>query len=349
MDLKGIIMTIQTKSWARDRSILESQFGIYLPNVLDYTNNARAGDSIITPITPANNAIPEQFTTYIDPNIIEVLTAFCKAVSIYGEAKKSDWLHDAIIFTVVEPAGEIAAYGDSNHAGYSVMNTAFPQRQQFLVQTFAEWDDRVEGCVALANIDISSRKRIASALLLNHWQNQSYFFGVANLQNHGALNDPALLLAITPKTKTSGGTAWEKATANEIYHDIQKLYRQLQAQTKGIINLDNAVNMDSPLKLVVSNQVQPHLLKTNEHEVGVVDLLKKNFPNLTQVSAPQLSLEGGGLIQLFIENYQGIDTITCAFSEKLLSHGIVCKTSSMKENLTQGSWGVIIARLVLVA
>lgn len=349
MDLRGNKMTIQTKSWIRDRALLEDQFGIHLPNVVDYTNNARVGDSLITPVTMANNAIPGQFTTYIDPNIIEILTAPCKAASIYGEAKKGDWLHDTMMFTVVEPAGDVAAYGDFNHAGYSVMNTVFPQRQQFLVQTFAEWGDREEGRAALANIDIASRKRMAAALLLNHWQNQSYFFGVDHLQNYGALNDPSLLPAITPNTKVTGGTAWEKATANEVYDDIQKLYRQLQAQTKGVINLDNAVNMDSPLKLVVSNEVQPHLLKTNEHGIGVMDLLKKNFPNLTQVSAPQLSLEGGELVQMFVENYQGIDTITCAFSEKLRSHGIVRKTSSMEEKLTQGSWGTIITRPVLVA
>ena len=342
-------MTIQTKSWVRDRAILENQFGIHLPNVVDYTDNIRVGDSSTSPVTKANNSIPGQFTTYIDPNIIDVLTAPCKAASIYGEAKKGDWLHDTMMFTVVEPAGDVAAYGDFNQAGYSVLNTSFPQRQQFLVQTFAEWGDREEGRAALSNIDIASRKRMAAALLLNHWQNQSYFFGVSNLQNYGALNDPALLPPIAPTIKGSGGTVWEKASANEIYEDIQKLYRQLQAQTKGMINLDNAVNMDSPLKLVVSNEIQPYLLKTNEHGVGVMDLLKKNFPNLTQVSAPQLSLEGGELIQLFVENYQGIDTITCAFSEKLRSHGIVRKTSSMEEKLTQGSWGAIITRPILSA
>ncbi|MDI2091675.1 major capsid family protein [Commensalibacter oyaizuii] len=342
-------MTIQTKSWVRDRTVLENEFGIHLPNVVDYTTNARVGDGAFSPITAANNAIPAQFTTYIDPQIIEVLIAPLKAAQIYGEAKKGDWLHDTMMFTVVEPAGDIAAYGDFNQAGYSRMNTDFPQRQQFLVQAFAEWGDREVGRAGLANIDLPSRKRMAAALLLNHWQNQSYFFGVANLQNYGALNDPGLLPAITPTTKTAGGTTWENATAMEIYNDIQKLYRQLQSQTKGVIHLDNAVDMDSPLKLVVSNEVQAHLLKTNEYGIGVIDLLKKNFPNLVQMSAPQLSTEGGELVQLFVENYQGLDTFTCAFSEKLRSHGVVRESSSMKEKLTQGSWGAVLTRPVLVA
>lgn len=254
-----------------------------------------------------------------------------------------------MMFTVVEPAGDVAAYGDFHQAGYSRMNTNFPQRQQFLVQAFAEWGDREVGRAGLANIDLPSRKRLAAALLLNHWQNQSYFFGVSNLQNYGALNDPNLLAPIAPKVKASEKTTWEDATAKEIYEDIQELYRELQSQTQGVVNLDNAVDMDSPLKLVVSNNVQAYLLKTNEYGISVLDLLKKNFPNLVQMSAPQLSLEGGELVQLFVENYQGIDTFTCAFSEKLRSYGVVRESSSMKEKLTQGSWGTILTRPVLVA
>ncbi|EUK19262.1 major capsid family protein [Commensalibacter papalotli (ex Servin-Garciduenas et al. 2014)] len=351
-------MTIQTKSWARDRALLASEFGIHLPNVMEYSTNARVGDSAFTPVSAANNAIPSQFTTYIDPQIIDVLTAPLKAAQIYGEAKKGDWLHDTMMFTVVEPAGDVAAYGDFHQAGYSRMNTNFPQRQQFLVQAFAEWGDREVGRAGLANIDLPSRKRLAAALLLNHWQNQSYFFGVANLQNYGALNDPNLLTPIAPQAKASNSPVWEKATALEIYEDIQALYRQLQSQTQGVVNLDSAVDMDSPLKLVISNNVQAYLLKTNEYGISVLDLLKKNFPNLTQMSAPQLSLDAKGaddnnskieLVQLFVENYQGIDTFTCAFSEKLRSHGIVRESSSMKEKLTQGSWGTILTRPVLVA
>ena len=38
-------MTIQTKSWVRDRAILENQFGIHLPNVVDYKDNILVGDS----------------------------------------------------------------------------------------------------------------------------------------------------------------------------------------------------------------------------------------------------------------------------------------------------------------
>lgn len=343
-------MTIQTKTWAQDREVLEKQFGIHLPNVLDYTTGARVGDSAVMPITAPNNAIPGQFTTYLDPALIEVIISPPKAAEIYGEAQKGDWLHDTMMFTVVEESGDIAAYGDYNNSGMSKVNTDFPQRQQFLVQTFAQWGDREVERAGLANIDLVSRKRMAATKTLNYWQNQSYFFGVANLQNYGALNDPNLMPAITPTIKAAGGTAWEKATANEVYNDILKLYTQLQSQTRGVINLDNAVSMDSPLKLVVPTNQQANFLKINENfGFSVMDQLKKNFPNLVQVSAPQLETPSGNLMQLFIENYDGIGTFTCAFSEKLRSHGIVRESSSLKEKLTQGSWGTILTRPLLVA
>ncbi|CAK7192392.1 hypothetical protein COMNV_00588 [Commensalibacter sp. Nvir] len=341
-------MAIEIKSWAQDKALLETQFGIYLPHAKEYTS-ARVGDSASTAITGSNSAIPSLFTTYIEPQLIEILIAPLKAAQIYGEGRKGDWLHDTIMFTVVEAGGDVGPYGDYQNEGIAKVNTNFPQRQQFLVQTFAQWGDREIGRAQLANINIPARKQVAAALTLNHWQNQSYFFGVANIQNYGALNDPNLLPAIQPDTKVAGGTTWAKATAMEIYEDIQKLYQTLQAQTQGVINLDNAVDMDSPLKLVVSNNVQAHFLKTNQYGIGVLDLLKKNFPNLVQISAPQLSTSGGELVQLFVEQYQGINTFTCAFSEKLRSHGVVREASSYKEKFTQGSWGTILLRPVLVA
>lgn len=338
----------QKSNWRQDRAVLERCFGIHLPQVVDYTSaHGRAMDSV-SPITAANNGILAQFSSYLDPQIIDVLVAPTKAAQIYGEAQKGNWLNDTMIFAMVESGGSVAAYGDYHNNGQSHINTVFPQRQQFVVQTFAEWGDREVGRAGLANIDLPNRKRMASALNLNIWQNRSYFFGVEHLQNFGALNDPNLLPAITPHAKADGGTVWENATAMEIYNDILKLYRQLQAQTKGIISLDDAVTMDSPLKLVLSNEVQPNLLKTNEYGNSVMDMLKKNFPNLTQVSAPELSTEGGELVQMFVETYQGVDTFTCAFSEKLRSHGIVRETSSTREKMTQGSWGTILTRPVLV-
>ncbi|CAI3933514.1 major capsid family protein [Commensalibacter communis] len=343
-------MSIQTTTWARDREVLQSEFGIHLPTVLGYTSEVRANDAaIFTPVTTANIGVPSQFTTYLDPRIIEILTAPLMAAEIYGEGQRGTWVDDTMEFVVLENVGEVAQYGDFNKSGRADVNTNFPQRQQFIVQTFLEVGDREQARAERINVDLASKKRIAAVETLNEWQNQSYFFGVKNLKNYGTLNDPNLSPPIAPKTKSSGSVGWEKATALEIYEDIQQLYNELQSRNKGIVNLNNAVRTDARLKLVIPNSIQGYLLKTNEYGLTVLDNLKKNYPNLIQTSAPQLELESGNLVQLFVENYQGIDTFTCMFSEKLRSHGIFRESSSISEKLTQGSWGSILTRPTLVA
>lgn len=341
-------MPIQTKTWAQDRHILESEFGIHLPFDVGYTSEMRANDAALTPVTMANAGIPSQFTTYLEPSIIDVLTSPPKAAQIYGEARKGDWLHDTMQFVTLENAGEVAPYGDWSNSGYSNVNANFPQRQQFLVQIFSEVGDRESGRARLINVDLASKKRRAAVEALNYWNNETYFFGVNNLENYGSLTDPNLPTPITPKTKASGSNTWEDATAVEVYNDILMAFTELQKRNKGLVNLDSAVNYESKLKLVLPTDVQGSLLKTNEYGYSVTDLLKKNFPNLIQESAPQLSLPSGNLMQLFVEEYNGERTFTCAFSEKLRSHGIFRESSSIKEKLTQGSWGTILIRPTLV-
>lgn len=341
-------MPIETKAWAQDRQILESEFGIYLPFDVGYTSEMRANDAALTPVTMANAGIPSQFTTFVDPSIIEILTSPPKAAQIYGEAQKGNWLNDTMMFIVLENSGEVAPYGDWNNSGNANVNTNFPQRQQFIVQTFSEIGDREAGRAGLVNVDLPSKKRRAAVETLNYWNNKTYFSGVENLENYGALTDPNLPTPISPKVKASGDNSWENATAMEVYNDILLAFTDLQNNNEGLVNLDDAVNYESKLKLVLPTKVQGNLLKTNEYGYSVTDLLKKNFPNLVQESAPQLSLPSGNLMQLFVEEYNGERTFTCAFSEKLRSHGIFREPSAIKEKLTQGSWGTILIRPTLV-
>lgn len=338
-----------TTTWARDRHILESEFGIHWPAVTGYTGENCVNDAALTPVNSANNGIPTQFTTYLESNIIEILTSPPKAAQVYGEAQKGDWLHDTMQFVTLENAGEVAPYGDFSNSGYASVASNFPRRQQFIVQTICEVGDRENGRAGLINVDLVNRKRKAAVTTVNYWQNTTYLFGVKNLENYGVLTDPNLPTPITPLAKASGSPKWKTATAMEMYDDISALYQELQSKANGLINLDTAIDMDSELTLVVSNEVQPYLLKTNEYGLSVTDLLKKNYPNLKQYSIPQFSLPAGELVQLFAPELGGQRTFTCAFSEKLRSHGIFRDLSSIKEKLTQGSWGTILINPIAVA
>ena len=64
------------------------------------------------------------------------------------------------------------------------------------------------------------------------------------------------------------------ATANEIYTDIQILFNQLVLQSGGLID------MESKLVLALAPSSEVALTTTNQYNVNVYDLIKKNLPNL---------------------------------------------------------------------
>lgn len=288
-------------------------------------------------VTASNAGIPAFLTTYIDPKLIEVLVAPMKAAEIVGdESKKGNWLTESATFPIVESTGEVASYGDYSENGNAGVNTNFPYRQSYHYQVTASWGEREMERAGLAKVDWANRISIASALTLNKFQNRSYFFGVSGLQNYGLLNDPSLSAAVTPITKAATGTSWSVATANEILADIQKLFKQLQTQANGNVDRDTAMTLAmSPISDV-------YMANTNQFNVNVTDLVKKNFPNITFKTAPEYTTASGELVQLIANQVEGQQTATCAFTEKMRAHPVIVQASSWKQKRSQGTFGTVL-------
>ena len=295
-------------------------------------------------VTVSNSGIPAFLSTYVDPKLIEVLVSPMKAAEIVGdEVKKGDWTTETAMFPVVESTGVTSAYGDYSESGNAGVNSNFPQRQSFHYQVMTQWGERELERAGLARIDWANRVNIASALTLNKYQNKTYFFGVSGLQNYGLLNDPSLSAAISPTTKTAGGTSWANATALEVLADVQKLYKQLQAQSNGLVDLE------TPITLAMSPVSEVAMTKTTEFNVNVADILKKNFPKLTVKTAPEYSTGSGELVQMIVDDLEGQRTASCGFTEKMRAHPIVVGASSFKQKKSQGTWGTVIFRPFLIA
>lgn len=293
-------------------------------------------------VTTSNAGIPAWLSNYIDPKLIEILVSPMKAAVIVGEAKKGDWTTTVSTFPNVESTGEVSSYGDYSNDGSVSANANFNQRQSYHYQTFTRWGERELANAALAKIDWANRQQIASALILNKFQNQTYFFGVAGLQNFGLLNDPALYASIAVTAPWSAGAT----TAEIIYGDIVRLFRQLQTQANGTIDAEERMVLAlSPINAV-------NLNKTNQYNVNVYDQIKKNYPNMRIETAVEYTTAGAGnveLVQLMAEEVEGQETATCAFTEKMRAHAIVTETSSWKQKKSQGTWGTIIFRPFLIA
>jgi hypothetical protein len=333
----------------QDLLVLAEQAGIYiagaegfqLPGVARSTRLAM--DAQPSLVTQSNAGIPSYLTVYVDPKLIEVLVSPMKAAVVVGnEVKKGDWLWDTAVFPVVESTGETSSYGDYSENGRAGVNTNFPQRQSYHYQVITNWGERELERAGLAKIDWANRTNIASVLTLNKFQNLTYFFGVAGLQNYGLLNAPALPASIDPINQ-AGAILWADKDALQVYEDIQALFAQLQTQANGLVDLE------TKMTLAMSPVSQVSLTKATSFNVNVMTLLKTNFPNMRIETAPEYATASGNLVQLFPDELEGQRTVDVAFTEKLRAHPVKVELSSFKQKKSQGTWGAIIYRPILIA
>jgi len=247
------------------------------------------------------------------------------------------------MFPVVESTGETSSYGDHSNNGVAGANVNFPQRQSYTYQVVTQWGERELERAALARIDWANRVNIASVLTLNKFQNKTYFFGVAGLQNYGLLNDPNLIAPIAPTVEAGANITWASKDGLGVYADIQALFTQLQTQANGLVDLE------TKMTLAMSPVSQVALTKTTSFNVNVEDMMKKNFPNMRVETAPEYATASGQLVQLIADEVEGQRTLSVAFTEKLRAHPVVIELSSFKQKKSQGTWGCIIFRPFLVS
>jgi hypothetical protein len=349
-------------AWRADRAMLEAR-GVILPEVVTYTadewkhNSQMALDAMPAMTTVANAGVPAMLTTMVDPDIIRILFAAEKAAEIFGENKKGTWLDETMMFPVVEHVGEVTSYGDYATGGHAGANTNWPQRQSYRYQVVKEYGELEMDRAGLAKINWVGEIDKAAATTMSRFQNLSYFFGTAGLQNYGLLNEPSLSASLTPAPKAYGGTAWISsgvimATANEIYLDIESMFIQLVSQTAG------GINRESKMTLAMSPTSEAALTATNSFNVNVSDLLKKNFPNITIKTAVQYGtvsaanpngIAAGNLCQLIADSIDGQDTGYCAYNEKMRAFPVVRGLSSFQQKVMGGTWGCILRMPMAVA
>lgn len=303
-----------------------------------------AADAQPALITATNAGIPAYLANLLDPEVVRVLVTPMKAAEIYGEAKRGDWVTMTTQFGLVESTGEVSSYGDYSNNGSSGANVNWIARQSYHFQVISQWGERELEMYGLAKINYVSEVNVASALVMNKFLNKTYFYGVSGLENYGALNDPDLIASIVPTTKAAGGYTWAVATAQEIYNDFLKLFGQLQTQMAG-----NVPDMEAKMTVAMSPTLRVNLKKVSAYNVTAEQTIKENFPNLTIKTAPEFTTGGGELMQLFLDDVDGIKTTFNAFTEKMRAHPVIPDLSSFKQKKSAGTWGNINRRPIALA
>lgn len=340
---------------AAERAQLEKQGLVFAPSIRPFLaqdawreNFELAYDAQPALVTTPNAAIPAFLANVVDPQMVRVIVAPMRAEQIFGSTKKGDWTTLTAQFPVAEATGEVSSYGDWNKNGSSGANFNWVPRQSYHFQTITQYGERELDMYGLAGINYKSELDVSSALVINKFHNRMAFYGVAGLQNYGALNDPNLLPNIIPNTKAAGGTAWTNATADEIYSDVLKLFGQLQTQMGGNIDFSEG-GIDETIVLAMSPERAVLLQRTNTFGINVQDLLQKNFKNLTIRTAPEYNTAGGQLMQMLLPNYEGVDSAFAGFTEKLRAHAVIQDLSGFQQKKSAGGWGTIIRRPIAIA
>lgn len=295
--------------------------------------------------TPPTAGVPAVLTTYVDPAVIEVLTAPTNAREIFGEVKKGDWSDTGALFKAVEMVGQTTPYTDFGNGATADVNVSYPYRENYVFQTHVRYGDREVAVSGRALINLASEKQLSAATVLDIDANRFYLLGVSGKQIYGLLNDPNIPAAITPTAldesgkPTLGGsvTKWDAKNTRHIYEDILKLASELFTNSRG--NIDEK----SPLVLCVSPAVNVLLGKATDYNISVKDMLTKYFADIRFVTLPELADGGeGDRVALIATAVKGRATAQLGFSDKMRALRIVAHTSWYDQKFVAGTYGAIV-------
>lgn len=289
-------------------------------------------------ITTPNTTVPAELLAYIDPMVIEILTAPRRAREIFGEEKKGDWTTPYMKWRVDEMTGRTEPYSDYANGTTSGVNSEWQTRVQYVFQTSITYGDFEVDMSSTAKVNLAASKQRAAANVIDIDQNRFYLLGVAGREIYGILNDPNLPAAITAgATGTGGSTKWADKTTVQIYDDVRALFAQLSEQSSGLID------KDTPLKLCLSPELAVGLGAATDFNVSVLDMLKRYFTRIDIVTVPELhSMTAGETMFLIAPEVNGQRSGTLAFGEKMRAGRVVPDLSSFRQKFVGTTYGGIV-------
>lgn len=291
-------------------------------------------------VTAANSGVPVEFTSYIDPMVIPILTATRGAREIFGEAKKGDWTTSYARFQTSEITGEVEAYTDYGQGGASDVNPTFPVRTQYIYQTNIRYGDREVDVASRARLQLAADKQRAAATVIDIASNKFALYGVAGLEIYGLLNDPNLPSSVSPLPNADGiKTLWAEKSTKEIYEDVLYLFGKMADRGAGHIDAN------TELVLATSPATQVQLGKATDFNISARQMLETYFPKIRFVALPELATATGGTsILLVAPTIEGLPTAQIGFSEKFRAMRLIPESSSFHQKFVGSSYGTIIYR-----
>lgn len=325
--------------------MLAMDHGITLPGfkgwITNQTKRSIANDVFAMDanlVTVPNTTVPADLLGYYDPKSIDILLRPRKARAIFGEVVKGDWTTPFARFRTNEVTGSTQPYTDYGQSRTSGVNYNWITVETYLFQTVIQYGDFESAVSAVAKVNLAADKQRAAATIIDVDANQFYLFGVSGRKIYGLLNAPSLTAPIAPApTGTGNSPLWANKTTAQQWADILLLFQQLVKQTDGYV--DNT----TPIKLIISPELDVLLGKATDFNVSVMDMARKYFTNLTIVTLPEMSNETTGETMMMVaDEVGGVDTGELATPLKLRAGRIIPDLSSFSQKWTSGTYGALI-------
>lgn len=324
-----------------------SQFGFVFPGAREWItpeNRARIAQDARLATTP-NATVPLELLAYIDPAVVEILTAPRRAREIFGEEKKGSWTTPYAKWRADEITGSTQPYSDYGTGTTSGVNSEWKTRPQYVFQTSITYGDMEVEMSSMARVNLAASKQRSAATVIDIDANRFYLLGVQGKEIYGILNDPDLPPAIAAApTGTGSSTHWADKGTREIYNDVLDLFAQLVNQSAGLID------QNTSLKLLLSPKMSVRLGAATDFNVSVYDMLMKYFPSLTIVSVPELdSPDAGQTAMLVATEVSGQPTGLLGYGEKLRACRIVPDMSSFRQKFVASTYGGVVLQPFAIA
>jgi hypothetical protein len=289
-------------------------------------------------VTIPNTAIPAEFTQFIDPMVVEILTTPRRARLLLDEVKKGDWTTSSVKFRVDEMVGRSVPYSDSANGGAADVNSNWLTREQYIYETTINYGQLESAIAAAAKLDLVASKQKAAASVLDDDENRFYLYGVVGKDIYGFLNDPNLPASVAVTAgATSGKIGWALKTPEEIYADILACFKGLVTSTGGYVAASDE------LRLALSPGLAVMLGNATQYNVSVNDMLSKYFSNLKIITIPELrSSAGAERAVMYVPKLKGLPTGELVFGQKLMAHALIQKPSSWEQKYSASTFGCLI-------
>ncbi|MCH0685578.1 hypothetical protein KVQ01_11160 [Escherichia coli] len=290
-------------------------------------------------ITQANSTVPAELLAYIDPTVIEIMTAPRNARELYSEEKRGDWTTPYFKWRADEITGNTAAYSDFGQFGVAGVNNEWHTREQYRFQTIIQYGDLEQDMASQVKINLAAAKQRAAATTIDIDANKFYLLGVSGKEIYGVLNDPNLPAAVSP-ISVGGVTLWSGKDAIARYNDVIKLFTTLVNQLNGL------VDEKSKLKIVTSPGTRSLLAAPTALGLTTMKMLEDYFPNAEFVSLPQLGAayapSSSETLMIIAPEVLGNQTGLLGFGEKIRMGRIVPDLSSFAQKVTGTTYGGVI-------